>query len=607
MLLGLSLSACSAVRPTQAKIAAPAAPASPRLPKLEDPVPFAIKGDVPEPRPVDEVALLISAAEKQFEQGEEFYRTGFLKKAKDEFDGALDLLIDASDEYGKDERIQSEIKDLVARINAREMAAIRDGDGFTDDQDGDHAAIDDIQQVQTFPTAIDPKLKSAVEDEVQHVSHDLPIEINDRVLGFLEYYQNGRGRNAIMVGLERMGLYRSMIERVLGEEGVPLDLIYLCQAESAFLPRALSRSQAKGMWQFMSSRGKEYGLHQSWWIDERSDPEKSTRAAARHLKDLYEEFGDWYLAMAAYNAGPLRISRALERTGAKSFWEIAERKYLPKETINYIPNILALSIIGKNPEKYGFDVSPGTPLETERVSVDKPTDLRVIAEALDVRVDQLRELNAHLLRWTTPPDDPDFELILPKGYADKFNEQIAVLPQSERVLWQNHTVKRGDTLASVAKKYGVSVTQLAAANDMSPKKALQAGQVLMIPLSSAAPDRAPGIQSRSVRTETYTVRKGDTLGKIAAHFKVSVNNLRSWNHLKNDQLAVGKKLAVVQPAAPAPTTEPRMVVHKVREGETLDQIASLYKTNVNAIISWNKRNDLSVIRPGDQITIFVGN
>ena len=183
-----------------------------------------------------------------------------------------------------------------------------------------------------------------------------------------------------------------MIEKILKEEGVPLDLIYLCQAESAFEPRALSRAAAKGMWQFISSRGKEYGLRQTWWIDERSDPEKSTRAAARHLKDLYQEFGDWYLAMAAYNSGPVRVQRALEKTGADNFWTLAEKKALPKETINYVPNILALTIIGKNPEKYGFNVVSAPPVETERVAVDKATDLRVIAEAIDVPVEDLGTL-----------------------------------------------------------------------------------------------------------------------------------------------------------------------------------------------------------------------
>jgi len=443
-----------------------------------------------------------------------------------------------------------------------ELAALREGDGFADETD-QPAAIDDLEHVETFPALIDPKLKKAVEEEVQEVAHDLPIEINDRVLGFLEYYQNGRGRGAMEVGLERVGRYQPMIERILKEEGVPLDLIYLCQAESAFEPRALSRAAAKGMWQFISSRGKEYGLRQTWWIDERSDPEKSTRAAARHLKDLYQEFGDWYLAMAAYNSGPVRVQRALEKTGADNFWTLAEKRALPKETINYVPNILALTIIGKNPSKYGFSVNSAPSVETDRVSVDKATDLRVIAEAIDVPIEELRALNTHLLRWTTPPDDPDFQLILPKGYADKFKDQIASLPEAKRIIVREHVVKKGETIGAIAKKYGVTTAQISQANNFGKTPVLRVGQTLAIPISGVTPPTLASSSDRPARTQTaakpaaattaskstwYTVRAGDTLGKIATRFNTTVEKLKSWNHLTSTKLAVGKKLMV----SPAP-------------------------------------------------------
>src|SRR5947207_4099689 len=328
-------------------------------------------------------------------------------------------------------------------------------------------------------------------------------------------------------------MYRPMIQMILHEEGVPLDLIYLCQAESAFLPRALSRASAKGMWQFISSRGAEYGLSQTWWVDERSDPEKSTRAAARHLKDLYQEFGDWYLAMAAYNAGPVRIEKALEKTGADNFWSLANKRALPKETINYVPNILALTIIGKNPEKYGFNVLSAPPVETERVGVDKATDLRVIAEAIDVPIEQLRALNTHVLRWTTPPDDPDFQLVLPKGYAEKFNQQVASLPESKRIIIREHLVRKGETLGGIAKQYGTTTAQISLANDLGKTPVIKIGQTLAIPISGVTPPQLiaskaqPAIKSKTstaanirtaaapVRTTSYTVRAGDTLFRIA--------------------------------------------------------------------------------------------
>jgi membrane-bound lytic murein transglycosylase D len=269
------------------------------------------------------------------------------------------------------------------------------------------------------------------------------------------------------------------------------------------------------------------------------------------------EFGDWYLAMAAYNSGPVRVQRALEKTGADNFWTLAEKRALPKETINYVPNILALTIIGKNPEKYGFTVAPTPALETERVSVDKATDLRVIAEAINVPVEELRDLNTHVLRWTTPPDDPDFQLILPKGYADKFNEQISSLPESKRVLFREHIVKKGETVGIIARKYGTSTSELLQANNLVKNPVLKAGRSLIIPISGASvpppaaktaatrqPVHRTAASSSTSTRITYTVRAGDTLAKIAARYHTSVEKLKSWNHLTSTRLTVGKKLMI---------------------------------------------------------------
>src|SRR5438552_9546761 len=426
----LVVAACTKAVPRQVVRVAPATPPPPlsHIEQHVEPLVAAIPAELPQISVNDPIDLKILEARLHFERGENLYKQGFLRGAKEEFDRAVDLILDAAQAFPKDARLQRELTDLSARVNAMELAALRQGDGFTDQKE-EHAAIDDLQHVETFPALIDPKLKKEIEEDVKEITHDLPIEINDRVLGFLNYYHNGRGRGAIEVGLQRAGRYQPMIERILKEEGVPLDLIYLSQAESAFELRAVSRAQAKGMWQFISSRGKEYGLRQTWWIDERNDPEKATRAAARHLKDLFQEFGDWYLAMAAYNSGPVRVQRALEKTGADNFWTLAERRALPKETINYVPNILALTIIGKNPEKYGFNVRPEAALEIERGQGDKATDLRVIAEAINLPVEELRGLNTHVLRWTTPPEDSDFQLVLPQGYAEKFSQQVSSMPE----------------------------------------------------------------------------------------------------------------------------------------------------------------------------------
>jgi membrane-bound lytic murein transglycosylase D len=302
---------------------------------------------------------------------------------------------------------------------------------------------------------------------------------------------------------------------------------------------------------------------------------------------------------------------------------LAEKRALPRETINYIPTILALTIIGKNPEKYGFQITPAAPLETERVRVDKATDLRVIAEAIDVPVEQLRELNTHVLRWTTPPDDTDFSLIIPKGYSEKFNEQIVSIPDSKRILFREHVVRKGETLGVIARKYGTTVSQLIQANNLGKTPVLSVGRTLIIPVSGVTP---PQLTSRSEpattsnrRTGTaatanepvtsYLVQPGDTLSKIAAQFNTTVEKLKSWNHLTSNRLTVGRRLIVAPHPGPAALTEAgpvKKVIHQVRQGETLKQIATTYNTSVDAILSWNESEDLSVIHPGDRITIFLG-
>jgi membrane-bound lytic murein transglycosylase D len=532
-------------------------------------VPAEISAELPPqaPAPPDQVGAVIADARGHFDRGTEFYDTGFLKQAKTEFDAAIDILLNSSRTFPRNDRVRGELNDLVARIHEMELEAIRNGDGFTD-QGGQHAAIDDLNLVPTFPApVVDPKQKEAVEAGIRTAKHDLPIELNGRVLAALDYFEKGRGRNTMSVGLERIGAYRPMMERILMDEGVPQDLVFLAQAESAFLPRAVSRAKARGMWQFISSRGKEYGLRQTWWIDERSDPEKSTRAAARHLSDLHEEFGDWYLAMAAYNAGPVRIENALKRTKSTTFWELADKKALPKETINYVPTILAMAIIGRDPDQHGFAVEPAPLLDTERVPLEKATDLRVIAENLRVPVDQLRDLNPHVLRWTTPPDDPEFELILPKGYSEMFADKIVSMPDNERIIWRYHNVKKGETLSVIARQYGVAINDLTLANKISVKTSLKIGQELLIPMSGGT--RPPTADSPAVASKTgvpaakttpvastssapstassYRVKRGDTLTSIAARFNVTVNDLKKWNKLTSTRLDVGQKLALAPP------------------------------------------------------------
>jgi peptidoglycan lytic transglycosylase D len=327
-----------------------------------------------------------------------------------------------------------------------------------------------------------------------------------------------------------------MISRVLHEEGVPQDLIYLAQAESAFQPLALSRAGARGMWQFVAYRGQQYGLRRTWWIDERQDPEKATRAAAQHLRDLYGLFGDWYLAMAAYNCGPGNVQKGIERTGYADFWELYRRNVLPKETKNYVPIILALTLIAKDAAHYGIDVEPESPATIDMVKPGRAIDLRLVAETIDVDVETLRALNPSLLRLATP-DDPAFELRLPAGTAERFSAEIADIPADKWVSWRRHRVETGDTLTSIAKKYHVTAAAIGAANSLQPRGALEPGEKLIIPAASPQAETKRHLVS-------YRVRKGDTFLGIADRFSVDSDDLKKWNRLKANHVSRGMVLRI---------------------------------------------------------------
>jgi membrane-bound lytic murein transglycosylase D len=337
-------------------------------------------------------------------------------------------------------------------------------------------------------------------------------------------------------GLRRAGRYREMISRVLREEGLPQDLIYLAQAESAFQPLALSRAGARGIWQFVAYRGHEYGLRHTWWIDERQDPEKATHAAAQHLRDLYKLYGDWYLAMAAYNCGPGNVQKGIERTGYADFWELYKRNVLPRETKNYVPIIIALTLIAKDAAHYNIQVEPDAPVPTDVVKPGRAIDLRLVAETIDVDVETLRSLNPALLRLATP-DDPSFELHLPVGTAQKFSAEIADIPPDKWVSWRRHRVESGETLTSIAKRYHVTAAAIADANSLERNAALDAGEKLIIPAVQPPSE----IKRRLV---SYRVRRGDTFLGIADRFSVSADDLRKWNHLKANKVSRGMVLRV---------------------------------------------------------------
>jgi len=480
----------------------------------------------------DGKTLLMAKVEQKFASGEQNFKAGHLDAARRDFNDAVDWMLESGYDPNSDPRLSELFRHVVDSVYSYELQAFRAGDGFQETP-AVPAPIDEVAEM-TFP--VDPRLKDRAEQAAKTTSHDLPLTVNDEVLSFLNFFQTPRGKAIVETGLRRSGRYRDMISRVLKEEGVPQDLIYLAQAESAFQPLALSRAGARGIWQFVPWRGNEYGLKRSWWVDERQDPEKATRAAAQHLRDLYGLFGDWYLAMAAYNCGPGNVQKGVERTGYADFWELYRRNVLPRETKNYVPIIVALTLIAKDAAHYGVQTELDPPVPSDVVKPGRAIDLRLVAETIDVDTDTLRSLNPSLLRMATP-DDPGFELRLPKGTAQKFSAEIADIPPEKWVSWRRHRVEAGETLTSLAKKYHVTAPAIAAANSLGRTDVLSPGDKLIIPASQPVAET----KSRLVR---YRVRKGDTLGGIADQFSVSPEELRKWNGLKTARVSRGMVLRV---------------------------------------------------------------
>src|SRR6266571_478484 len=490
----------------------------------------------PAPKP-DPVGQLIIRAEREYQAGQDNYKAGQTDAAKQSFDRAFNLIMASPPEARSDERMQRELDRLLDGVNGLQL---EDADTSAE-QKSEPAPIDEANDV-TFP--VDPNIKAQAEAEIKATHSDLPLMLTDPVVGYINYFSS-RGRATLENSLIRGGRYREAIENILKDEGVPPELIYLAQAESGFHPLAVSRVGARGMWQFMASRAKGYGLQRNQWVDERQDPEKATRAAARHLKDLYNQFGDWYLAMAAYNSGPGNVQQAVRRTGYADFWELYKRNVLPGETKNYVPIILAMTIMSKNPAQYGLDaVQPDPAMKYDVVKVGYPVDLRLVAECVDVPVEQMIDLNPSLLRRTTPKDQP-FELRLPPGTKEKYQAAIATIPVEKRVAWRYYKAQPGDTLAGIARKYRTTEKAIAQANNLEGT-ALAPEARLVIPVNGSANGKI--VYSRYA--SHYKTHTGDTVLTVAEDFGVPPDRLRRWNGLKGNGLRHGRVLVIYKPLGP---------------------------------------------------------
>ncbi len=456
----------------------------------------------------------------------------------------------------------------------------------------------------------------------QKQEFDIPIVINAQVEQFIQYFQT-TARKVFSNWLARSEKYIPFMKNLLKENGLPEDLVYMALIESGFNPYAYSRSKASGPWQFIYLTGKRYGLNSNWWIDERRDPEKSTIAAAKYLKDLYDMFECWYLAAAGYNAGEGKIATAMKRYRTEDFWELTKYRYLKRETKDYVPQMIAAALIAKDPEKYGFvGIEYQEPLRYDKVKVPEVTDLRLIAQASEATVEEIKELNPELSRWCTPPDFPDYEIKIPFGKKDLFLKNFETLYQGERVRFKIHIAKKGDSFPKIARLYRVDLEPILEINRLNKKSRLSAGMNLLIPLpkdpdpkqTNTAKKKLDGMDQNSKPDETiYTIKKGDSLWSIANEMGVNIGVLSRWNNLHPEKkLMPGDKLKIRTNKISDPVDEPlgkqagKQIIYVVKEGDTLWSIAKKFNLTISEIKAWNHLNEADRIYPEDRLKLKVG-
>ena len=570
--LSLSLVACgSNPRPQVTAKPAPAKPVAAPAPRPASP---------PQAAP-DPVTTLIKTSQTHFEAGERELTMGHIDRARAEFDRAVDVLLESPYGARTDPRLREHFDRLVDRINAREVSALAQGDGFSAEKT-EPASIDEILRIATFPQPAPAAMtEEAVKADLAATAHDIPIPQNDRVLSAVELLQT-RLRDYVQESLARGAKYLPMIQNVFRAEGLPLDLAYIPIIESGFKTNALSRASAKGPWQFMRSTAVEQGLRHDWYIDERSDPEKSTIAAAKYLKSLHGMFGDWDLVLAAYNGGMGRVQRAMKRSGRDDFWSLSTgTKYLPRETREYVPLILAAIIVAKNPVQYGFEFTTGESLQYEKVQVERPIDLRRVAEWTGASIDEIQALNPELRRLTTPVRDPQYEVRVPVGTAPRLEERLAAASPADLATLKWYVVKRGDTVGTVARRNRVKQVDLAAANGLSTRSRLKTGQSLVIP---GAPARL--LATRTPRTTPAAATAAD--GPPATD---------------STEPAKDAKATTIAAATPDAVPAARRIVYRVKRGDTLFEIARLFNTTVAKLKSWNQLRS-NTITPGARLSIL---
>jgi len=455
-------------------------------------------------------------------------------------DHIFDLLMEADqlgemneDDKGEFDRFEKTLVDIyTSRLNTLKATDV----SIT----AEKLRHDVTQLVEPIEVEIGNSKYTVLDDRDGHI----PLVINKKVEQFINYFQT-KGKKQFEIYLSRYAVYNDMVQDILKQYSLPEELIYLAMIESGLNPKAHSRANASGMWQFIYSTGVQYNLNRNWYVDERRDPEKATRAACEYLTDLYKQFDNWYLALAAYNAGGGRISRAQRLHQTSDFWQLHA---LPRETRNYVPFFIAATIIGKDPEKYGFTTPKNRPLKYDITTIEKSADLSILAQSAGISLAKLKQYNPELRQSATPTTS--YSLKLPIGKKNLFEKKYAALPDSKRFAPQyvTHRVRRGENLGSISRKYHVSIHDIAAVNKIRNRHKIKVGQVLTIPVRGTAQksfSNTPTSRPLGTVKQVYTVKKGDTIGQIAENYRVQARQIRSWNRIKyGNYIYPGQKITL---------------------------------------------------------------